>query len=138
VGRVVAGPAELRDRLVFSLFPHQTEFVVSEQAVVPLPEHVPPARAVLAANLETALNAMWDARPLAADRVSVVGAGVLGCLCAFLLRRPPAIDLERVDPARERRRPAAALAVQHVTPDHARTERDLVLHASGTPQGLTT
>jgi hypothetical protein len=136
VGRVLLGPSELRDRLVFSLYPHQTEFIVPAEAVIPLPENVPPERAVLAANLETALNAIWDARPLAADRISVVGGGVLGCLCAFLLEQLAGVDLELVDPALERRKVADALGIRHVTPESARSERDLILHASGAPAGL--
>ena len=136
VGRILLGPSELRDRLVFSLYPHQTEFIVPAEAVIPLPHDVPPERAVLAANLETALNAIWDARPLAGDRISVVGGGVLGCLCAFLLRQLAGVDLELVDPAPERSRTAHALGVRHVTPDAARGERDLILHASGAPAGL--
>src|SRR5664279_1084741 len=72
VGRGEAGPAELRGRLVFALHPHQSLFNVPAEAVVPIPDRVPPARAVLAANMETALNAMWDARPAAADRIAVV------------------------------------------------------------------
>ena len=68
VGRVEAGSAELRSRIVFSLHPHQSLFTLPAEAVFPVPEHVPPRRAVLAANMETALNAVWDGAPAPDDR----------------------------------------------------------------------
>src|SRR5262249_58046288 len=87
VGRVEAGP--VRDRVVFALHPHQSEFVLPEEAVCVVPDRVPPARAVLAANMETALNALWDGGPQPADRVAVVGGGIGGLLIARLCTRPP-------------------------------------------------
>ncbi len=83
-----AGRAEWLDRLVFALHPHQTVFNLPAEAVAPLPDGLPPARAVLAANMETALNAVWDAAPAAADSIAVVGAGVVGALVAFLCAAP--------------------------------------------------
>ena len=80
------GPAELVGRAVFALYPHQTLFNVPADAVVPLPDEVPPQRAVLAANMETALNAVWDAAPGPAGRIAVVGAGVVGALVAISVR----------------------------------------------------
>ena len=50
-----------------------------------MPDDVPPARAVLAGTVETAVNALWDAAPLLGDRVAVVGAGMVGCCVARLL-----------------------------------------------------
>jgi NADPH:quinone reductase-like Zn-dependent oxidoreductase len=138
VGTVVDGPERLRGRPVFCLYPHQTAYVVPEDAVVPLPDDVPAARAVLAANMETALNAMWDAEPRLGDRMSVVGAGVLGCLTAYLAGRIPGVEVELVDVKPERARVAAALGVRFVLPGAASRARDLVLHASGTPLGLRT
>ena len=86
VGRVEAGPADLIGRAVFTLHPHQGLFDVPAAAAMPLPDAVPPARAVLAANMETALNAIWDAAPGPAGRIAVVGAGVVGALVGFLVR----------------------------------------------------
>ncbi|HET7911360.1 MAG TPA: dehydrogenase, partial [Pseudolabrys sp.] len=63
VGEIEGGPAELAGRKVFALHPHQTHFNIPQDAVVVLPENVAPQRAVLAANMETALNAVWDAAP---------------------------------------------------------------------------
>src|ERR1700680_40616 len=78
VGRVEAGPSELRDRVVFALHPHQSVFTIPAEAAIPPPAGVPPPRAVLGANMETALNAAWDGAPGPADRIAVVGAGGVG------------------------------------------------------------
>jgi threonine dehydrogenase-like Zn-dependent dehydrogenase len=136
VGRVALGPQELIGRAVFCLYPHQSAYVVAAVAVVPLPDGLEPARAVLAASMETALNAAWDAAPRMGDRVTVVGAGVVGSLVAYLIGRLPGADVELVDTRPERAEIARALGVRFATPPAARGERDLVLHASATAQGL--
>ncbi len=136
VGEVAAGPAELRGRTVFCLYPHQTAYVVPAEAVVPVPEGVPAERAVLAGTVETAVNALWDARPRLGDRVSVVGAGMVGCCVAALLARFPGVDLQLVDADPGRAAVAAALGVPFAAPADAATGRDLVVHASATGPGL--
>lgn len=138
VGVVEAGPDALVGRTVFALHPHQTRFTVPADAVVAVPEAVPARRAVLAANMETALNAVWDAAPGPCDRIAVVGAGVVGALTAWLCGRLPgaAVTLVDIDPGRAAL--AAALGVGFATPDGAPTDCDLVIHASGSGAGLTT
>ncbi len=136
VGVVEKGPDDLRGRTVFSLYPHQTRFVVPAAAVVVVPETVPAARAVLAGTVETAVNALWDAAPLVGDRVSVVGAGMVGCSVARLLAGIPGADVELVDVDTGRAATADALGVRFTTPDSARGDRDLVVHTSATGAGL--
>lgn len=138
VGVVEAGPAHLLGRAVFCLHPHQTVYQVPASAVTPLPEGVPPARAVLAANLETAINALWDAAPRIGDRISVVGGGTLGLLVAWLAARLPGADVQVVDTLAAREDIAQALGADFARPDGARAEADLVIHASGQPAGLAT
>jgi hypothetical protein len=138
VGRVLLGSASLLGRSVFCLFPHQTAYVVPESALVVLPDDVPPGRAVLAANLETALNAIWDAELRLGDRVSVVGAGVVGCLCAFLAASLAGAQVELIDVLPARARVAEQLGARFVPPDAASCERDVVFHASGSGDGLRT
>ena len=138
VGRVEAGAAELRQRIVFSLHPHQSLFTLSAQAVLPVPEDVPPPRAVLAANMETALNAVWDGAPGPADRIAVVGGGLVGLLVAYLCARLPAAEVTVVDIASARAKPAHAIGARFAGPDGAPSDCDLVFHASGTAAGLTT
>jgi threonine dehydrogenase-like Zn-dependent dehydrogenase len=136
VGRVEDGPATLVGRNVFVLHPHQTRYVVDADAVHELPARVPPARAILAANLETALNGLWDAGIHLGDRVSVVGGGVVGCLTAWLADRVPGCSVELVDVDPRRAETAAALGVRFVEPRVASGDADLVVHASGSPDGL--
>jgi threonine dehydrogenase-like Zn-dependent dehydrogenase len=138
VGRVEVGAPELEGRIVFCLHPHQTMYVVERSAVTLVPDSVPPGRAVLAANLETAVNALWDAGPLIGDRVAVIGAGVVGCLLARLLGRLPGAEVELVDVRAERAAVAAELGVAFRSPGEASAGRDLVFHTSGSEAGLRT
>ncbi|MFD0823010.1 dehydrogenase, partial [Micromonospora zhanjiangensis] len=94
VGVVEQGPADLLGRTVFCLYPHQTRYIVPAEAVIPVPDAVPPARAVLAGTVETAVNALWDAAPLVGDRIAVVGAGMVGCSVAALLARFPGVRVQ--------------------------------------------
>jgi len=137
VGVVEEGAPALVGRHVFVLHPHQSRYIVPEDAVHPIPTDVPPARAVLAANLETALNGVWDARPHLGDRVAVVGAGTIGCLAAWLIGRMPGCVVTLVDINPRRAAVAATLGVQFATPSDAPRDVDGVVHASGSADGLT-
>jgi threonine dehydrogenase-like Zn-dependent dehydrogenase len=136
VGVVEHGPAELRGRAVFCLYPHQTAYVVPARAVVVVPDEVPPARAVLAGTVETAVNALWDAAPLLGDRITVVGAGMVGCCVARLLVRFPGVRVTLVDIDLARAEVAAALGADFALPADAAGGRDLVVHTSATSAGL--
>lgn len=136
VGRVEAGEAALVGRRVFCLYPHQTTYVVPAAAVVPVPEAVPSGRAVLAANAETALNAVWDAAALPGERIHVIGGGVVGCLVAYLCGRLPGAVVTLADVRRERAKVAAALGVGFAAPEDLPVDADLVVNASGQPEGL--
>lgn len=138
VGQIENGSDALREKAVFALYPHQSAFNIPAEAVVPLPEDVPPLRAVLAANMETALNAAWDAAPGPADRIAVVGAGVVGSLVAYLCGRIPGTDVTLVDINAGRAELAGQLGVGFAEPARAKTDCDLVVHASGSPDGLRT
>jgi len=136
VGAVERGPPELYGRTVFCLYPHQTAYVVPAGAVSVVPEGVPPARAVLAGTVETAVNALWDAAPLVGDRVAVVGAGMVGCCVGRLLARFPALEVTLVDIDESRAAVAAALGAGFAHPDEAAGGCDLVVHTSATSAGL--
>ena len=136
VERTGPGAESLDGRTVFCLHPHQDRYVVPADAVVPVPDDVPPARAVLAANVETAVNGVWDAAPGVGDRVVVVGGGVVGLLAAWLCRPLPGVELTLVDPEPSREETARRLGIpwSPSVPEGVRADR--VLHASGTPDGL--
>lgn len=137
VGVVSEGPAHLRGRTVFCLYPHQSEYVIPAEAAVIVPEDVPPSRAVLAGTVETAINALWDAPPLIGDRVAVVGAGMVGCCVARLLTGIPGVSVTLVDIDTDRAVVAAALGAEFAGPSGVGGERyDSVFHVSATEQGL--
>jgi hypothetical protein len=138
VGIVEQGPQALLGRTVFCLYPHQTRYVLPVSALHPLPAGVPPQRAVLAAAMETAVNALWDAAPRIGDHIAVVGAGVIGLLVAWLAQRVPGCRVELIDIDPARAAVAQTLGLRWQPPDQAQTEADWVIHASATEAGLAT
>ncbi len=136
VGRVDCGPEELKGKTVFALYPHQTRYVVPASAVYVLPADVPPARAVLAANVETAVNGIWDASPQPGDRVVVIGGGTVGCVVSWLVSRIPGCQVQLVDVNAQRRHVAQALGVPFAQPADSMRDADIVIHVSGSPNGL--
>lgn len=138
VGVVLEGPDELRGHPVFCLYPHQDLYRVPASAVVALPGGVPEGRAVLAANMETALNAVWDARPEPGDRVVLIGAGVVGLLAAYLCAELAGTEVlvHDVDPGRAEVAAALGLAFTREPPVGA--DASLIVHASGHEAGLRT
>nr|WP_114393437.1 zinc-binding alcohol dehydrogenase [Oleisolibacter albus] len=148
VGRVEQGPPALLGRRVFVLHPHQDRLVVPAASCRPVPDGVPDRAAVLAANLETALNILWDGGATAGQRIAVVGGGVVGCLAAWLAGRLPGASVTLVDIAPERAALAAALGVGFAAPAQALDRLapsgrdpagcDLVVHASASEAGLAT
>ncbi|MCU1471503.1 MAG: dehydrogenase [Glaciihabitans sp.] len=136
VGVVERGPESLTGHVVFTLFPHQSEFVVPADAVIPVPNGVPARRAVLAGAVETAINVLWDAAPVVGDRVSVVGAGMIGCCVARLLRGIPGVDVALIDINPARRTVADQLGVGFADIANPPRDRDIVINTSGSDAGL--
>jgi 2-desacetyl-2-hydroxyethyl bacteriochlorophyllide A dehydrogenase len=136
VGQVERGPNGLEGRYVFVLYPHQTRYVVPARSAFLLPATVPPGRAILAANLETAINGVWDAALQIGDRVVVIGGGTVGCLVAWLAGQIPGCAVELADVNPKRASIAGALGVRFSTPDELSEGADAVIHASGSPEGL--
>jgi threonine dehydrogenase-like Zn-dependent dehydrogenase len=138
VGTVEAGPAELLGREVFALHPHQDVFQCDARWLTPLPAGLPARRAVLAANMETALNGVWDGGAGPGDRILVVGAGVVGLLVAYLCARLPGAEVTVVDTFEARGPVVEGFGARFVTPSAAPPECDLVFHTSASPAGLAT
>ena len=136
VGVVEQGPVALQGQTVFCLFPHQTRFNVPLESVTVIPSNVPPARAVLTANMETAINAIWDAQPCIGDRLSVIGAGVLGTLVAYLASRIVGCEVQLIDVNPERAELAKRLGLSFALPKPAARDRDIVIHTSASANGL--
>ena len=138
VGTVESGPQALVGRSVFVLHPHQTKFDLPADAVAPVPAEIPPSRAILAANMETALNANWDAAPGPSGRIAVVGAGVVGMLTGFVCAQTSGTDVTVVDIDPSREMVAHALGLRFALPDAAPRDCAFVFHASASAEGLVT
>ena len=137
VGVVEEGPEHLLGKHVFSLSPHQSVFYISPESVVPIGT-LSPLRALLAANMETALNATWNGAPGPADRIAIVGGGVVGLLAGYLCAKIPGTDVFLVDINSKREHEAQKLGMSFALPSDAPDHCDLVIHASGSSAGLNT
>jgi 2-desacetyl-2-hydroxyethyl bacteriochlorophyllide A dehydrogenase len=137
-GLVEAGPSDLVGRRVFVLAPHQSRFVAPASMATPLPDGLPSRRATLAANMETALNAVWDSGAGPADRIVVVGGGIVGLLIAYLAAGLPGADVTVVDTNPERASIVRSFGAVFATPEKCPVDVDVVFHATASAPGLAT
>ena len=136
-GVIEDGPAARIGERVLCLHPHQSRFTVPSEAAFALPQGLPTERAVLGPQMETALNACWDGTPRPGDRIAVVGAGVIGCLVAYLAARVPGASVTLIDCEPSRAGLANAFGLSFAEPDGTLPQScDLVFHASGEAEGL--
>lgn len=144
VGRVVGlgetVDATWADQRVFAFHPHESRFVTPPERVVSVPPTLESENAVFLANMETAVNLLHDGRPLAGERVLVLGQGIVGLLLTQLLSRFPLAGLDTVDPLPARRLAsvdagthAAAASIENVRGSEG---FDLVYELSGHPAAL--
>ena len=138
IGVVEAGPASLVGRNIFALHPHQTVFDLPAAAAIPIPPEIPLPRVALAANMETALNATWDAAPGPFGRIAVVGTGVVGALIGFLCARIEGAQVTLVDADPSREVVAWAFGLDFARPEDAPVDCDFVFHTSASAAGLAT
>jgi threonine dehydrogenase-like Zn-dependent dehydrogenase len=136
VGIVEDGPPDIVDREVFCLHPHQNRFVAPVSMLTPLPEGLPARRAVLAANMETALNGVWDSGVGPGSRVVVIGCGVVGLLIGALVAQIPGVDVTLIDIDSSRADIARSLGCRFTKPLDAPGDADVVFHASASAPGL--
>jgi len=136
VAEVLEGPAELIGRHGFCLHPHRTFFRLPEAGFVPLPQGLPADRAALAANMETALNVVWDAEIAPGDRVAVVGGGLVGCLVARLAARIPGVEVHLTDENPSRKQTAEQLGVRFCNIGELPGGCDVAVNASASSAGL--
>ncbi len=136
VGKVMKGP--FQDKLVHVPHPHQDDCRVAARDVFPVPDAVPAMRATLASNLETAVNAVWDAGVSVGDRVCVVGFGIIGSLVARLLSMLPAVSLTIVEKDNYRKKAAQAMGFEVSYPKNIPPNLDIAFHCGSTAAGLQT
>jgi 2-desacetyl-2-hydroxyethyl bacteriochlorophyllide A dehydrogenase len=136
VGQVEAGSPAMIGRTVFALHPHQSRFVIPETAAVAIPDSVPARRAVMAANVETALNVLWDGEVKAGQKVAVVGGGIVGLLVAALASKPFGANVTLIDKEPTREALAGKLGANFALPSAAARGFDVVIHTSASDAGL--
>ncbi|MGG7566425.1 zinc-dependent alcohol dehydrogenase [Rhodovulum sp. DZ06] len=136
VAEVISGPEALVGRQVFTLHPHQARFRADPAALLPLPGGLPPARATLTANMETALNAAWDGGIGPGDRVAVIGGGVVGTLIARLCARMPGVEVWLSDLSPRRAAGAEDLGARALAPGAALEGLDAVFETSASAAGM--
>jgi NADPH:quinone reductase-like Zn-dependent oxidoreductase len=141
VGIVEDGPSEWVGRRAFALHPHQDRFVVPVTALTPVPDDIPPERAALTANLETALNAVWDSGIGPGDHIAIIGAGIVGSLIAAIVSRMPAVGLTLIDidPAKAARAETFGARFKSASEiSDLKDDFDCVFNTSGHGAGLVT
>lgn len=136
VGTVLEGPEELHGRQVFTLGGHREHIIAPAEDCHPLPEGCPPERALLAGAAEVGLNGLWEGPVTVGDRVTVVGAGMIGLSTALLADQVPLQRLQVVEISEQRRAAATALGLHAVSPEDALPDNDVVLHSSARSAGL--
>lgn len=136
VGQIMNPDLPECEKYAFCLHPHQTHVIVPRNAIHILPQGLPPRRAVLTANMETALNVVWDAQVSAGDRILVVGAGVVGLLIAWLAAQMPGTDVTICDLDSSKRTIAESLELKFCTPETAPRLCDATINASASEDGL--
>jgi threonine dehydrogenase-like Zn-dependent dehydrogenase len=134
VGRVLEG--ELSGRNVFVLHPHQKQFRAPFEQLHVLPDGLSPEKAILAANMETALNISWDSQASAGDKIAVIGAGVIGLLAGYLLAKIPGSEVTVIDKNSNRAAIAKQLGLKFTNPEAAPVDCDVVIHTSASSDGL--
>ena len=120
VGEVVS-EGELAGKMVHLLHPHQDELMVENEVVFEVPASVPAKRATLASNMETAINAVWDAGISVGDRVVVAGFGLIGSLVSRVIQMMPGVELavlEKDDNKRKLAHEMGFAAAGEVTPGY--------------------
>jgi 2-desacetyl-2-hydroxyethyl bacteriochlorophyllide A dehydrogenase len=140
VGEVVESrsDAHAEGTQIFALAPHGDEHCLDATQVRDLPVTLPAERAVLAANLETAVNVAWDAGIGLGDHVVVIGGGVVGLLAGYAARKSGASRVCLLEPSARRRQAALALGFSAASPplDGAGLAADVVIEATGDPACL--
>ncbi len=136
VGRVMkvgTGVApDWQGKLVFSFHPHESHFLATPDALLPLPSDLNPEDAVFFPNMETAITFLLDGQPLMGEQVAVFGQGIVGLLLTALLSRCPLASLVTLDLHPRRRLMSESLGA-HVSldPDAPDIRERLLSHLQG-------
>jgi threonine dehydrogenase-like Zn-dependent dehydrogenase len=81
-GRIVSSGIFEKDALVHIMHPHQDLICADAKNCTLIPAFIPLKRATLVANMETVVNAIWDANLTHNNSILIAGYGTVGALLA--------------------------------------------------------
>ncbi len=138
VGKIQSENHPHYGKLVHVMHPHQSVFNIPNASITILPDSLPAKRAVLTSNLETALNACWDAAINSGDKVLLVGFGNIGALLACVINEMPAVDLHILEKNESRIAKAKTIGFTNVHHSISTDDFDIAFHCSASEKGLQT
>tara|TARA_B100001778_G_C18562745_1_gene618569 strand:- start:526 stop:1518 length:993 start_codon:yes stop_codon:yes gene_type:complete len=133
VGKVIEGSRKYKNQYVYTLFPHQTKFILDEKDLTVIPPSIPIKRCLLTANMETAINAMWDTLPSCGDKVVIIGAGIVGLLMAYVLKRIPGIEILLIDQDAKKKKMARLFDLHYYKTIPEKYKANIIYECSGNP-----
>tara|TARA_Y100000768_G_scaffold376426_1_gene348469 strand:+ start:5541 stop:6509 length:969 start_codon:yes stop_codon:yes gene_type:complete len=137
VGEVIEGPKAMLNKMVYTMFPHQSMYTLKSSQATLIPSNIPYKRALLTANMETAINAMWDSKPTIGDKVYVLGAGIVGILMAYVLSRTFGITVIVVDKDISKKRVCKHLDIEFENSINCISNPDIIYECTGNASVLS-
>jgi hypothetical protein len=137
VGQAITG-SETGKRF-FVMHPHQSRVVVARSDALELPDWLPSQRATLIPNMETALNAVWDAQVSQKDKILIVGGGIIGILISFVLSKEYGIQPDFLEQDRQRiqyLKQLPWLGNSRLGTDYREGNYNIAFHTSSSSSGL--
>ena len=138
VGKVIKGSPKYNNKYVYTLFPHQTVYVLNEADLILIPKSIPLQRCLLTANMETAINGMWDTLPSCGDKVLIIGAGIVGFLMAYVLKSIIGIEVLLVDIEKSKKQLAEKFNFNFKTSIPKAYQANIIYECSGNPSMINT
>lgn len=129
-GIIEKGPDHLIGKCVHLLHPHQSYAIVLEQDITIIPDSLA-KKGVLLSNLETVINAVWDAGIEMGDEVLIIGYGTIGALLAQVIGQMPGVSLKIHDTDARKQKLASKFEAGNKT-----TDFDIIFHTSASSEGL--
>jgi hypothetical protein len=130
------------DNIVHLLHPHQSIAAVLASDLYVVPNNIPAKRATLLSNMETIVNAIWDAETLLNENgksgltIAICGFGNIGALLTITLNNLFAHKIIIVEPDEWRAQKANEMGFETLHPSQNSGVFDILFHTSCTQAGL--
>lgn len=131
VGKIMEGPKNMLNKSVYTMYPHQSVYVIKKTLATLIPDNIPIKRALLTANMETAINAIWDSQPTIGDKTYVIGAGIVGILMAYVLSKTFGIDVIIIDKDSKKKALCKSLGIKFKKDLHCIDNPNIIYECSG-------